>query len=100
MERRDEIVSTPTEILQTLERQQLKQHIVYDAEGREFLIFEAPIDAKDGEPCLVTEYRYSGPSSTRITGHQERQYRWKAAWDAPFLFDPTIDYDADGDGEL
>lgn len=96
----DEIVKTKTEILKSLERQQLKQHIVHDSQSRPQFIFEAPIDTKDGEPCLVTEYVYINATESIVIDRQERQYRWKAVWDAGYTFDPSADYDADADGVL
>lgn len=99
----DDIVKTPTELLRSLEKQQLKQHIVHDAQNRPKFIFEAPVDAKNDDPCLVTELVYIDASESIVIKKQERVYRWKAAWDtgAPaFTFDPSADYDADGDGVI
>ena len=95
----DDIVTTPTELLKSLERQQLKQHIVLDAQLRNKFVFEAPVDAEDGEPCLVTEYVYLNPTEAIVIDRQERVYRWKAAWDGNYTFDPSADYDPDGDGQ-
>lgn len=96
----DDIVSTKHEILKSLEGQQLKQHIVHDSQSRAQFIFEAPVDAKDGEPCLVTELVYIDATETVVICKQERQYRWKAIWDSLFVFDPTVSYDPDGDGKV
>lgn len=93
-------VKTTQELLKALEGQQLKQHLVRDAEGRDRFVFEAPIDAIDGAPCLVTEYVYADATSSRIIARQEQQYRWKSAWDANFSFDPDVEYDSDADGLL
>lgn len=95
----DNIVKTKTEILKSLEGEQLKQHIVYDADIRPILIFEAPINTADGEPCLVTEYVYR-TGENEVVSRQERQYRWKSVWETDFIFDPSVDYDLDGDGIL
>lgn len=93
-------VKTAKELLKSQESEQIKQHIVVDAQGRDFLVFTAYIGAQEGEPCLVSEYVYSGPATTKIIGRQERVYKWKAAWDTLFAFDPTASYDPDGDGVL
>jgi len=95
----DDIVKTPTELLKSLEGQQLKQHIVLDAQLRNWLIFEAPVDTAAGGPCLVTEYVYLNPTEAIVINRQERVYRWKANWDSLYTFDPSADYDPDGDGE-
>lgn len=91
---------TKGEILKSLEGQQLKQHIVHDASNRALFIFEAPVDAKEGTPCLCTELVYIDPTESIVIDKQERQYRWKSAWDSNFTFDPAVDYDLDGNGVL
>lgn len=96
----DSIVSSKGELLKSLEGQQLKQHIVHDAQSRAQFIFEAPSGARDGDPCLCTELVYIDPTETIVIAKQERQYRWKAAWDSLFVFDSATDYDADGDGVI
>jgi hypothetical protein len=93
-------VPTKLELLKTLQNEQLKHHTVRDAQGRAQFVFSTKIAAGDGEPCLVTEYVYYNATTTDILSRQERVYRWKAAWDANFTFDPTADYDPDGDGDL
>jgi hypothetical protein len=93
-------VSTKTEILKSLEKEQLKQHIVHDAQRRPQFIFEAPIGAVEGDPCLVTEYVYIDLTESIIIDRQERVYKWKAVWDSNYTFDPTVDYDLNGDGVL
>ena len=96
----DTIVQTKGEILKSLEGQQLKQHIVHDLQSRAQFVFEAPIDAKDGAPCLCTELVYIDLTEAIVISKQERQYRWKAIWDSKFLFDASVDYDLDGDGVI
>ena len=96
----ENIVTTKGEILKSLEGQQLKQHIVHDVSNRAILIFEAPVDAKEGTPCLCTELVYIDPTESIVIAKQERQYRWKAAWDSLFVFDSAVDYDVDGNGVI
>lgn len=93
-------VKTALELLKSHEKEQVKQHIVVDAQGRDFLIFTTYIGAGEGDPCLVTEYTYANLTTTKISNRQERVYKWKAAWDSQFTFDPTQNYDPDGDGVL
>ena len=92
-----------TELLKSLEGQQLKQHIVHDAQKRPQFIFEAPVSTGNGEPCLVTELVYIDATESIVIKKQERVYRWKSVWEtsAPaFSFDANVDYDLNGDGTL
>ena len=92
-------VQTTTELLKSLMKEQNKQHLVRDALLRMQFSFMAPINAVAGTPCMCTEYVYYGTSNI-IRARQERVYKWKAAWDTDFVFNPSTDYDPDGDGEL
>lgn len=96
----DQVEKSRSALLISLEGQLLKQHSVHDAQGRVVFLFEAPVNAKDGEPCLVTEYVYLSPTSTQVKDRQESHYRWKSAWEADFTFDQNADYDPDNDGVL
>ena len=96
----DKVANDKVVLLKSLEGQQLKQHIVHDASKRPIFIFEAPINARDGDPCLVTEYVYLDPTEPIVISRQERQYRWKEVWETGFTFDPATDYDLNGDGTL
>jgi hypothetical protein len=93
-------VKTAGELLQSHAHEQVKQHIVFDVQGRPYLIFTTYIGAQDGDPCMCDEMVYLSPTSTQVVGRQERVYKWKSAWDSAFTFDPTVDYDPDGDGNL
>jgi len=93
-------VTTATELLKQHSNESVKQHLVLDGQGRPFLVFTTYIGAIEGSPCTVDEYVYKDATSTQIIARQERTYKWKAAWDALFVFDPLVDYDADGDGNL
>ena len=96
----DDRVTTKSELFKLQSTEQVKQHIVFDSQGRPILVFTTYIDAKDGDPCSCTEYVYRNPTSTQVLDRQERGYKWKAAWESSFIFDPAADYDPDGDGEL
>ena len=93
-------VTTAVELLKTHANEQVKQHLVMDGAGRPKYVFTTYVGAGEGDPCMCDEYIYLSPTSTQIIGRQERVYKWKAAWDASFAFDPTVSYDADGDGNL
>jgi len=96
----NDAVKNKTSLLKSHLNEQMKTHIVYDGSIRPKYIFTAEIDAAEGDPCLVTEYVYHPTSTSDIIHRQERVYKWKAVWDAAFVFDPSVDYDADGDGNL
>ena len=96
----DNRVTTSTELLKSQEFEQTKEHIVFDSVGRPKLIFSATVEVKNGEPCLCVEYVYRSATSTDIRTRQERVSRWNATWEADFIFDPTVDYDPAGTGEL
>ena len=93
-------VTTPTEVIKSLLNEQTKQHTVFDAEGRPKFLFEAPVAAKEGTPCLCVEYLYLTTPGTTVRSRQERIYEWKDTWDNDFIFDPANDIDPDGDGSL
>ena len=93
-------VRSRTELIISLQNEQTKEHIVFDGLGRAQLFFEAVVTTEDGGPCLCTEYVYLTPTGLTVRTRQERVYKWKAAWDAGFIFDPTANYDPDGDGNL
>lgn len=93
-------VKTALELLKSHASEQVKQHIVLDAQGRVKFIFTTFIGAGEGDPCMVDEYVYPNLTSTVIVNRQERVYEWKAAWDAGFVFDPAVSYDPDGDSIL
>lgn len=96
-------VTTAIELLKTHAHEQIKQHVVLDAQGRPKYIFTTYIGAGEGDPCMADEYVYPNLTSTQIVNRQERVYKWKAAWETgavAFTFDPTASYDADGDGVL
>lgn len=93
-------VKTKTELLKSQAHEQVKQHIVFDAQGRPVLVFTAAIGVGNGGACTVTEYVYRGPTSSQIVSRQERVSTWNTNWEAAFIFDPTVSYDPDGDGVL
>jgi len=93
-------VTTATELLKSHANEQVKQHIVLDSQSRPKFVFTTYIGAGEGDPCLVDEYVYAGATSTQVISRQERVYKWKAAWEAGFVFDPTASYDPDGNGVL
>ena len=93
-------VKSRSGLLTSLQNEQTKEHIVLDANDRPVFIFQAPISTEEGGPCLCTEYIYKDAGSVVVVSRQERAYGWKTIWENAFVFDPTVDYDLDGDGIL
>ena len=88
------------DLLKSHANEPVKQHIALDSQGRPKFVFTTYVGALDGDPCTVDEYVYKDATSTQIIARQERIYPWKSAWDTGFTFDPSADYDPDGDGDL
>lgn len=80
--------SKTTQII-TNELELTKQYQLLDSEGRPSKIFEAPITAITGTPCLVTEYIYQNGTSTTIKGKKEAYATWDTSWvpDSAFTVD-------------
>ncbi len=93
-------VTTKTELFKIQAHEQVKQHLVFDAQDRPIFVFTCAIGTKNNEPCSVTEYVYRNTSSTQVKDRQERVSKWNSIWDSNFIFNPTVSYDADGDGAL
>lgn len=67
--------------LKTSFGQYIKTYSVYDPIS--FLLtefYEAPADAADGTPCMVTYFEYDG-ASTRVLKQKEADAVWDSAWD-------------------
>lgn len=58
----------------------VKQHIAYDGSDRPEYIYTVRADAKDGDPCSVVRYSYSGISS-RVVFMKEYTGVWDITWD-------------------
>ena len=93
-------VTSNSDLFKSQASEQVNQHLVFDGQDRPILIFTASIGTVNGGPCSVTEYVYRGLTSSQITSRQERVSTWNTAWEAAFIFNPTVSYDVDGDGVL
>lgn len=58
----------------------IKQYIAYDGSNRMEYVYEARANAADGEPCLLTQYVYSG-NTGRIIKMKETESVWSSAYD-------------------
>lgn len=66
--------------VKTFARESMKQYITYDASSRMEYVYEARANAQDGDPCLKTQYVYSGVT-TRIIKMKETVTTWSSAYD-------------------
>lgn len=71
-------------IIKSLVGQYTKTYIVFDGNQRPWKVFQAPSEAQDATPCLLTEYIYTGPIGTTIKATKETEGVWLAAYDADF----------------
>ncbi len=65
------------------ENELVKQFQLIDPQGRPWKIFTAPSNAKNGDPCLVTEFIYPDSISTVVRGRQDGY----ESWDKDFIPD-------------
>jgi hypothetical protein len=73
-----------TAILKSLMNTNTKTFTIFDGGGRAWKVYQAPSEAKDGTPCLLTEYIYTAPMSSIILGTKEVESVWDGSWDASF----------------
>lgn len=78
--------TTKTELLKTLESELTKTFQLVDAYGRPSKIYTAPVFAKTGDPCFVSEITYLDTISSTITGKKEGY----TTWDETFI--PDTDF--------
>ncbi len=69
-----------TSHIKTGAHQRMKSYITYDVSSRMGYVYEARVDAEDGDACLVTQYAYSG-ATTLIIKMIESNSTWTASWD-------------------
>lgn len=75
--------TTKTELLKTVEKELVKQFHELDVFGRPGFLYTAPVYAKTGDPCLVTEFIYVDNVTTILKGKKEGY----ATWDESFVPD-------------
>jgi hypothetical protein len=68
------------DLLKSQANEPVKQFLVYDGSGRMITHYVAYNTAADGDPCLRTDYVYSG-GTTNITNMKESIDTWDSAWD-------------------
>lgn len=68
--------TTKTELLLTTEKELIKQYLEVDNFGRPSLLYTAPVYARTGDPCLVTEFIYVDDDSSILRGKKEGYSTW------------------------
>lgn len=68
------------DVLKTGFKEGVKQYIEYDIQNRMEYVYEAPADAIDGAPAIVTRYAYAGMSN-RVVYMKEYLTAWDTAWE-------------------
>lgn len=71
-------------VLKTLLHELSKTFIVRDGLGRIWKVYSAKSDALNNDPCILTEYIYTTPTSSDIAGEKEVNAQWDSTWDAGF----------------
>jgi hypothetical protein len=84
--------TTKTELLIISEHELIKQHQAFDGLGRPQFIYTAPVWAKNGDPCLVTEIIYLSSLNEQIKGKKEGYTSWDINFvpDSVFTVDSTL----------
>jgi len=71
-------------VLRTLLNEPSKTYIVFDGANRIWKVWQAPTDAINGTPALLTEYIYTSPTSTVVQAEKEVLSVWDSSYDASF----------------
>lgn len=69
-----------TAILKTMFQELIKEYATYDGSNRLSSLYQARANAENGDPCLRTQYEYSG-ATTRIVKRKESRAIWDSSWD-------------------
>lgn len=84
--------TTKTEMLKITREELVKQYVEFDVQTRPYKIHTAPVWAKNGDPCIVTEILYVDNTSTTVLGQKEGYTTWDTGWvpDASFTVSDTV----------
>jgi hypothetical protein len=75
-----------TDLLKSSEFEYVKQYQLLDAFGRSSKIYTAPVYAKTGDPCLVTEILYQSDTTTIVRAKKEGYTTWDTSFVPDSLF--------------
>lgn len=82
--------TTKTELIRTVEKELIKQFQLLDLQGRPSKLYTASSNAKNGDPCLVTEFIYQSPTSTIMKGKKEGYSQWDTTFVPDSLFSVSV----------
>ena len=82
--------TTKTELIKVTENELVKQFQLTDGQDRPLRIYTAPVWARTGDPCLVTEFIYQNSTSTVLKGKKEGYSSWDEDWVPDSSF--TVNY--------
>lgn len=68
------------DFLQSIKNEPVKMFRIYDGSNRVQTQYEAITHAKDGDPCMRSDYVYDG-ASARVVQMKETVDLWDSAWD-------------------
>lgn len=74
------MAGSTTELLKTLSNEYLKRFIVRDGQSRTSEVYEARVDAADGDTCLKTTYVYFVGEAV-VQKMKEEPANWSAVYD-------------------
>ncbi len=78
--------TTKTELLLITEKELIKQYQLLDGLGRPFKLYTAPHWAKNGDPCIVTEFIYVDLITSTLKGKQDGYSLWDESFVPDSLF--------------
>lgn len=67
-------------IIKSLTHESMQTHYVYDGSNRNTYIYQAVTGTKNGGPCLVTKFSFTG-ANTYADGSVEYVGTWDATWE-------------------
>lgn len=73
--------------IKTQANERIKQHVIFDLQGRPWKVYTAQVNANKGQECEVTEYVYKAIDSTDMKARKEGVDVWDPAdenWDGDF----------------
>lgn len=70
----------PSDFIRPQQLEAIKEHVVLDDKLRPIQVYTAIYDAKDGDVCALTVYKYYGLTGI-IIGRKEIEGVWSAEWD-------------------
>lgn len=68
-------------LLKTQLHELIKQHIVYDTNGRVTYVYTARADAANGDGCSKVQYSYTSLTSNQVDYMKESNSIWDASWE-------------------